>query len=130
MGVGRAVMQRWWHAAVVETEAGFDQARNASSRFEVSYLGFYGADQSRVARVGGPDSRLQTAKFNCVSKRSTRPMGFDVADGARRNSSPGTGLADHLLLRPGVWCGNAIASTVLVHGRADHLCVLPMVAAR
>ena len=111
-------MQVSGNHAVFEGQRSLDQPRNARSRFEMADVGFYRSDhQSFILRPIPPQNCSQSTCLDGVSKRSCRPVGFNVTDFMRLHSGVLQRREDHRLLRRTVRRGDTVAAAVLIDGR-------------
>ena len=80
--IGLLETQGWRHLAVLHGQNGFDQADHASSRIEMSDVGFHRTDATEAALVGGLAKRLsERLDLDGIAKIGACAVALDIADG-------------------------------------------------
>ena len=118
-GLGRWKCRCGGRTCVGQGQADLDQAGDAGRAFQMSDVGFHGADVQGALRIAsGSEHGAECAHFDGVTQGGAGPVGFHVVDIQGRELGIGQGLADDGLLGQSVGGGQPVAASVLIDGRA------------
>ncbi len=111
---------RRWDDTVVQAQDGFDESGHARRALGVAQVALDRSDPAGPQ----PIRAVQLAErldLDHVAENRSGAVRLDEVDVIGSDARPSVGLADHLLLRPPVRCGDAVASSVGIDRAAfDH----------
>ena len=119
MRIGVLKMQARRYLAVPEGQRDLDQAGDARGGLEVTQIGLDRSERARLPRrTFDAQHRAQGSCLDGIAQQSTRAMGLDVVNLARRDSGLPVGFPQDRLLGQRIRRHEPVASSVLVHGAA------------
>ena len=120
MRVDLLEMQVRGNFAVVQRKDDLDQPGNSGSRLQVADVGLHRADQARLFFRPPLHHFGERLHLDGVAQNRASAVRLHVVHILGTHAGVRQRSANHFLLGQTVWCGEAVASAVLIHGRTPN----------